>query len=147
MEEEFASKNGMAFYQQDITEMLKMYNFEPMGSSTTAVKEVRIQQVMQAFQLFNNDQYINQMELRKMVLDAMDIKNVNKLLQQPPMPNAQINITPGQGGPQPPGPGTPMPPPGPPGPGQGAEGEAGLLANMMQQAGGANMPGPPGIPG
>jgi hypothetical protein len=148
--EEFEARNGMSFYQQDITDILKMYNFQPMGSSTTAVKEVRIQQMMQAYQLFNGDQYINQLELRKMLLDAFDIKATRKLLQNPPMPNATIQPPaqeqPGQGQPGAPGAPTPVPPPMPPVPGQGTEAEAGLMANLMQQAGGANMPGPPAIP-
>jgi hypothetical protein len=79
--EEFQRMNGMAFYQQDINEMLKQYNFQPMGSSTTAIKEVRIQQIMQAYKLFNKDPYIDQVELRKMVLDVLDIKNINRLLR------------------------------------------------------------------
>jgi hypothetical protein len=146
-EEEFVARNGMAFYQQDIDAVLKQYNFQPMGSATTAVKEVRIQQMMQAYQLFNQDPYINQLELRKMLLDAFDIKATRKLLQNAPMPNATIQPPAqgpaGQGGPGAP---TPIPPPTPPAPGQGTEAEAGLMANLMQQAGGANMPGPPAIP-
>lgn len=153
--DEYAARDGDAFYRQDITEVLKQYNFQPMGSSTTAVKEVRIQQMMQAYQLFNGDPYINQLELRKMLLDAFDIKATRKLLQNAPMPNMTLqpgtppNVAqppqaqPGAGAPGAP---SPVPPPLPPVPGQGTEGEAGLMANLMQQAGGANMPGPPAIP-
>jgi hypothetical protein len=81
--EEFQRYNGTSFYQQDINEILKQYNFQPMGSSTTAIKEVRIQQLMQAYKLFNQDPAINQLELRKMVLDVLDIKNINRLLKSP----------------------------------------------------------------
>jgi len=164
--EEYAKRNGDAFYQQDITEILKQYNFQPMGSSITAVKEVRTQQMMQAYQLFNQDPYINQLELRKMLLDAFDIKCTSKLLQTPPIPAASItNVMPqpgeqpgqgppgapppGQGPPgaMPPGPPGAMPPPPPPPPGQGAPNEADMMAMLMQGAGGAATPGPPGIPG
>jgi hypothetical protein len=79
--EEFQRLNGMAFYKQDINEMLKQYNFQPLGSATTAIKEVRIQQIMQAYKLFNQDPFIDQVELRKMVLDVLDIKNIGRLLR------------------------------------------------------------------
>jgi len=79
--EEFQRYNGMSFYQQDINEMLKQYNFQPMGSSTTAIKEVRIQQIMQAYKMFNQDPYMDQVELRKMVLDVLDIRNIGRLLK------------------------------------------------------------------
>jgi len=85
-EMDYTEHNGDMFYQVPMEDVLKQYMFQPMGSSTTAVKEVRIQQIMQAYQLFNNDPFINQMELRKMVLDVLDIKNENKLLQPPPQP-------------------------------------------------------------
>lgn len=148
-EEEFQKRNGMAFYQQDITEMLKMYNFQPMGSATTAIKEVRIQQMMQAFQLFNKDQYINQLELRKMVLDAMDIKNTNKLLQQPQpqMTGAQMGQPGQEGEPQGGGPAGPPEPTPPPQPGMGVGNEQQQLANMMASQGGGATPGPAGVQG
>uniref|UniRef100_A0A6M3ILF7 Putative head tail connector protein n=1 Tax=viral metagenome TaxID=1070528 RepID=A0A6M3ILF7_9ZZZZ len=160
-EEEFQKRNGQAFYDQDINEVLKLYNFQPMGSSTTAVKEVRLQQMMQCYQLFNGDQFINQLELRKMLLDALDIKSQSRLIQQAPQPNA--TMVPGQpnqlgpNGEQPqsgppegqdiPGIPSPVAPPAPPVPGGGAPNEARQMAMMMQQAGGANMPGPPMPPG
>lgn len=154
-EDEFQRRNGLAFYQQDITELLKLYNFQPMGSSTTAVKEVRVQQMMQVYQLFNGDQFINQEELRKMLLDAFDVKNQSRLMQQPPMPNAtMVPGQPNQMGPdgQPPqmpggtaGPPSPQQPPGPPVPGQGVPNEAQSMAMMLQGAGGAAAPPmPPG---
>lgn len=160
-EEEFQKRNGQAFYDQDINEVLKLYNFQPMGSSTTAVKEVRLQQMMQCYQLFNGDQFINQLELRKMLLDALDIKSQSRLIQQTPQPNA--TMVPGQpnqlgpNGEQPqsgppsgssaPGVPSPVAPPAPPAPGQGAPNEARQMAMMMQQAGGANMSGPTMPPG
>ncbi len=119
-EDEFVQNDGMSFYKQDIEELLKQFHFQPMGSSTTAVKEVRVQQIMQAFSMFNQDPMINQMELRKMVLDALDIKSVNKLLQTPPPPPPPTMPTPqtlpgGQvateGAPQPPQPPQPGTPP------------------------------------
>jgi hypothetical protein len=121
--EEFAKYGGQAFYELPITDVLKMYHFMPMGSSTTAIKEIRIQQIMQAFQLFNNDPLIDQMELRKMVLDVLDIKNVDKLLIDPQklMMAQQAQQMQGQ-----------MPP-------QGAEGEGGEEA-------GVSLPGMAGVP-
>ena len=122
--EEFEARDGMSFYRQDINELLKQYNFQPMGSATTAIKEVRIQQIMQAYKLFNRDPFIDQVELRKMVLDVLDIKNVNRLLrpdqamqimqqqQMQQMMEAQGQGGPGQG--SPPGGGPPIPPPGAP---------------------------------
>jgi len=163
-EEEFRQRNGQSFYQQDITDILKMYNFQPMGSSVSAIKEVRVQQMMQAFQLFNQDPYINQLELRKMLLDSFDIKNANRLLQQQPIPVADISIQPpapgqegqpppqgppmpGPGGPGLPGPNGPPMPPGPPVPGQGALPEEAQLAELMRITGGGALQGPPGIVG
>ena len=67
-------------------------------------------------------------------------------MQQTIQPPAAGPSQPQQGGPGAPGAPTPVPPPPPPVPGQGTEAEAGLMANLMQQAGGANMPGPPAIP-
>jgi hypothetical protein len=78
--------------------------------------------------LFNGDQFINQLELRKMVLDVLDIKNENKLLIEQPMmppPGAQ----PGQGG------GGPNPPQ-PPEPGQKALPAERQMAEMARVAGG-----------
>lgn len=100
--EEFQRYNGISFYRQDINELLKQYNFQPMGSSTTAIKEVRIQQIMQAYKLFNNDPFMDQVELRKMVLDVLDIKNVNRLLRPDQaamiMQQQQLAAMAGQGG-------------------------------------------------
>lgn len=159
-EDEFQRRNGMAFYQQNVTELLKLYNFQPMGSSTTAVKEVRVQQMMQVYQLMNGDQYIDQLELRKMLLDAFDVKNQSRLMKNVAMPNATFsNQQPNALGPNgeqpgagmeqggPPGPPSPQAPPAPPTPGQGVPNEAQSMAMMLQGAGGATAPpGPPGPP-
>ncbi len=137
-EEEFIQLGGMQFYGSDIEDILKQYHFQPMGSSTTAVKEVRVQQVMQAFQLFNQDPSINQMELRKMVLDVLDIKNVNRLLQTPQMTlqTPEASGAPGVGGAQ--------PPPMPPQPGMGTVPENRALSELMSIAGGSMVKGPGG---
>lgn len=82
-EEEFERNNGALFYEQDIEEILRQYHFQPMGSSVTAIKEIRIPQTMQLFQLFNGDPFINQFRLREMVLDAFEIKNKSELLIEP----------------------------------------------------------------
>jgi hypothetical protein len=138
--EDSTALSADAFYQQPLDVMLKQYNFQPMGSSTTAIREVRIQQVMQAYKLFQNDPMINQMELKKMVLDVLDIKNQSKLLQPPPStPEAA-----GEGGGQPPPgagpprPGGPAPPnaPKPPEPGANALQPEQMESEMNRVAGG-----------
>ena len=146
-EMDYTKYNGDTFYAQSIDSILKQYMFQPMGSSTTAVKEVRIQQIMQAYQLFNGDPMINQLELRKMVLDVLDIKNETKLLQPPPP------MLPGAGGPMeaggelqpggPAGPGMPAlpPPPSPPKPGQRFQSPTQQLAEMARVAGGGLVKG------
>jgi hypothetical protein len=124
--EEFVRLKGKSFYQQNPNEILRCYNFQPMGSSTTAVKELRAQQIMQAFEMFNGDPYIEQVELRRMVLNSLDMKNVPKLLKlQPDQP------PPEQAG---------APPGGPPPPG-------GMMAGDMMAAGATTGGGPMGSPG
>ena len=81
--EDYTKLEAEKFFAQDPEEMLKQYNFQPMGSSTTAIKEVRIQQIMQAYKLFNQDPMIDQHELRKMVIDVLELKNEDKLLKKP----------------------------------------------------------------
>jgi hypothetical protein len=153
--EAFETYGGMAFYDQDIDSMLKGFNFQPVGSSTTAVKDVRIQQMMQLYQMFNKDPMINQMELRKMVMDALDVKNVGQLLQPPPPPQPPPT-PPGQ--PSPGMEGVPQPP-APPQPGaQMSSGPAtpdqAQIQELMKIIGGgllnkgqAPMVTPPGMPG
>jgi hypothetical protein len=143
--EDYQTLIAEQFYQQPVDVMLKQYNFQPMGSSTTAIREVRIQQVMQAYKLFQNDPMINQMELKKMVLDVLDIKNQSKLLLPPP----STPETPGMGGMPgagqaqggqagPPRPGGPQPPntPKPPQPGGQALPPEQQMAEMARVAGG-----------
>jgi|MudIll2142460700_1097286.scaffolds.fasta_scaffold05221_4 hypothetical protein len=135
---DYAKYGADNFYLQDIDTVLKQYLFQPMGSSTTAIKEVRIQQIMQAFKLFNQDPMINQMELRKMVLDVLDIKNEQQLLQNPPampMPPPQQGAQKGQGGPNPPN------PPAPPKPGQNVQTATQQLSELARVSGGGLVKG------
>jgi hypothetical protein len=141
--------NADAFYDQPIDAILKQYMFQPMGSSTTAVKEVRIQQIMQAYQLFNNDPLINQVELRKMVFDVLDIKNENKLLQPPPQMAPGMGGMPAQAGPPAPGgpPQAGMPalqkPPAPPQPGNKFQTPTEQFKEMARVSGGGLVQGTP----
>jgi hypothetical protein len=80
-EADYAKLGAEQFYSMPPEEILKAYHFQPMGSATTAIKEVRIQQIMQAYKLFNQDPMINQHELRKMIIDVLDLKNEDKLLK------------------------------------------------------------------
>lgn len=152
-EEDYMKYGGQVFYDMPIEDILKMYHFQPMGSSTTAIKEVRVQQVMQAFQLFNKDPTIDQIELRKMVFDVLDIKNGDKLIiEQPMMPPPG---TEGEGGtptgageeaqPQGAGPEVPSPPE-PPEPGENAQPAERQLAEMARVAGGGLIRGGPATP-
>lgn len=156
-EEEFVKYGGQLFYDLPVVDLLKQYHFQPMGSSTTAIKEVRIQQVMQTFQMFNGDPYINQAELRKMVLDVLDIKNQNKLFIENPQPMMPPpGAQPGMGGggqvpPQPPAPGQqpaqPPEPEQPPTPGEQALPAERQMAELARVAGGGLIKGGPAAPG
>ena len=153
-EEDYTKLNAEAFYGQDIETMLKQYNFQPMGSSTTAIKEVRIQQIMQAYKLFNMDPMIDQLELRKMVIDVLDLKNESRLLK--PLPPPQL-MPPGAGGEQPGAAGQPKggtagtgpqppQPPAPPQPGTKALTPVQQMAEMARIAGGGLIKsGQPGV--
>lgn len=107
--EDFVRLRGNRFKQMNPNDILKCYDFIPMGSSTTAVKELRVQQIMQAYQMFNGDPYMNQEELRKMVLNALDIKNIANLLKPEAIVQQEMQAAMtmegqgGQGGPPPPG--------------------------------------------
>lgn len=140
-EEDYTGLEADKFYSQPVDVMLKQYLFQPMGSSTTAIKEVRIQQVMQAYQLFNQDPQINQTELKKMVLDVLDIKNQSKLLLPPPSvpeSSAMGGTVPGsgqgEGGPG--GPPAPPQPLQPPQPGGQALGPEQMVSELAGIAGG-----------
>ncbi len=135
-QEDFIKYGGANFYKQEIEDVLKLYHFQPMGSATTAVKEVRVQQMMQAYKLFNQDPFINQVQLRKMIMDALDIKNISSLLIEnpppPPMPPPdEKGASKGKGQPAP-----PMPPQ----PGQGTTSPEAALAEMLRVAGGGLLP-------
>lgn len=143
------------FYEQPPEQLLKLYLFQPLGSSTTAIKEVRAQQIMQAYQLFNQDPMINQIELRKMVFDVLDIKNVNKLLIEQPAQPMPPPGTPGMGGgpPSPEGqppmegsPGGVPTPPQPPEPGQAAFPAERQVAELARVMGGGLVKGGPATP-
>jgi len=107
--EDFVRLRGNRFKKMNPNDILKCYDFIPMGSSTTAVKELRVQQIMQAYEMFNGDPYMNQEELRKMVLNALDIKNIAKLLKPEAVVQQEMQAAMtmegqgGQGGPPPPG--------------------------------------------
>ncbi len=138
-EEDYMGLMADKFYAQPVDVMLKQYLFQPMGSSTTALREVRIQQVMQAYQLFNQDPQINQTELKKMVLDVLELKNQSKLLLPPPsVPEASAmgGAIPGTG--QEGGQGGPPVPqqPQPPQPGGQALQPEEMMAQMAKIAGG-----------
>jgi len=143
--EDYVALEADQFKQQDVEVMLRQYNFQPMGSSTTAIKEVRIQQIMQAYRLFLNDPQINQTELKKMVLDVLDIKNQSKLLI--PSPSTPESIGQGgmmlgagqeQGGQGGPSQGSPQPPkpPQPPEPGNQTLTPTQQLAQLARIVGG-----------
>jgi hypothetical protein len=146
-EGDYQRNQGDLFYSQDLDEILKMFHFQPMGSSTTAVKEVRIQQIMQAYKLFNQDPFVNQIELRKLVMDVLDLKNQSRLLIEDPVKYAQMILAQAQeqGGGPPPGGG----PGGPPHPGQPQKGPQGPPAKRPQAKGQSQGPPsqmPPQVP-
>jgi len=141
---DYMKLNADELYAQDIDTVLKQYNFQPMGSSTTAIKEVRIQQIMQAYKLFNQDPLINQVALRKMVFDVLDLKNEDELLQPLPPPSPMM---PGAGGPQPGAGGQqsggpqPPQPPAPPQPGNKFQTPTEQMSQLARIAGGGLIKG------
>jgi len=78
---DFAMMGGPQFYGIPVEEMLRLFHFQPVGSSTTAVKELRIQQIFQLYQAANQDPYFNQYELRKRLCNALDFRDYDKLLK------------------------------------------------------------------
>lgn len=110
------------FFSLDKEELMKQVDVVPIGSSITSQKEVRSQQIMQAQQLLmglqpqmtqmNNPPFtVNLLEVAKMSLEDLDIRNIDEILQeQPPQPPGQPQM--GMGGQQPPtaGGGPPQPP-------------------------------------
>jgi hypothetical protein len=120
------------FFSLDKDELMKQVDIVPVGSSITSQREVRTQQIMQAQQLLMQMQQmgqvnqppftVNMLEVAKMSLDDLDIKNVNDILiEMPPQPPPQPEQQP-QGQPQPglegggPPPPQGLPPQGPPTP-------------------------------
>lgn len=78
---DFIRMGGNYFYQIPVEEMLKLYHFQPVGSSMTAVKDLRIQQIMQLYQMAAQDPYFKQYELRKRLLTALDFIDYDKMLK------------------------------------------------------------------
>ena len=119
------------FFSLEQDELMKQIDIVPVGSSITSQREVRTQQIMQAQQLLMQMQQLGQtndppfkvnlMEVAKMSLDDLDIKNVTDLIQE--LPPAPPQAPPQQqgmeqaglegGGPPPP---QGLPPQGPPSP-------------------------------
>jgi hypothetical protein len=96
------------FYQISEHDLVKMYDFVPVGSSITNIKELRATQVMKAQEmLFSVPPQVQQMEgfkinyrnvLEMGLKEALDIRDVGNLIQDappPPPPNPFM-----QGGPQ-----------------------------------------------
>lgn len=79
-EEDFARRRGMRFYELSPHDILRQYHFQPLGSSVSAVKEMRAQQMLNLYNIFNQDPMIDQEELRRMTMQALDVKNIDKLL-------------------------------------------------------------------
>jgi len=156
-EEEYEKYDGQKFFDSTPVEVFRNFHFQPMGSSTTAIKEVRVQQIMQAYEMFNKDPFINQIELRKMVMDVLDLKNESKLLIEDPVQYAQMLMQ--MTGQAPPGEGPPPtgegegggqggpPPPTPPQPGARSLPAERQLAEMARVSGGGLVKGGPAAPG
>jgi hypothetical protein len=111
------------FFSLDKDELMRQIDILPVGSSITSQREVRTQQIMQAQQILMQMQQlgqvnqppfnVNMLEVAKMSLEDLDIKNINDILQEmPPQPPAQpaAQGQPPQGQPQPGG--APPPPQG-----------------------------------
>ena len=118
------------FFSLPQDELLHQLDVVPVGSSITSQREVRTQQIIQAQNLLMQMQQmgqmnqppfnVNLMEVAKLVLDDLDIKNINDLIQelppqQPMMPEQAGMEQAGLegGGPPPTGGLPPMPPPTP----------------------------------
>ncbi len=99
MYERIIGEPDAGFYAIPTNDITRFYDFIPVGSSITNIKEVRAQQIMQAQQmLLGVPPQIQQMEgfhvnyrevLRMGLEEALDIKNVDRLLplvQQTPSP-------------------------------------------------------------
>lgn len=112
------------FFSLDKEEVMHQLDVVPVGSSITSQRDVRSQQIMQAQQLLMQLQpqitmqntppfTVNMLEVAKMSLEDLDIRNVDEILQeQAPQPPAQMGMP---GMPQQPGgspqSGVPMPSP------------------------------------
>jgi hypothetical protein len=111
------------FFSLDKEELMRQIDVVPVGSSITSQRDVRSQQIMQAQGLLmqlqpqitmqNNPPFtVNMLEVAKMSLEDLDIRNVDEILQeQAPQPPAQEMGMPGSQQPEgtPPQPGMPSP--------------------------------------
>jgi hypothetical protein len=99
MYERIIGEPDAGFYQIPVSDVVSFYDFIPVGSSITNIKEVRAQQIMQAQQMLlgippqlqqMEGFHVNYREILRMGLEeALDIKNVDRLLplvQQGPPP-------------------------------------------------------------
>ena len=107
--EEFFERGGPLFYTLPFETILKNYHFKTVGTSFTGIRELRTQQLLQAFALFSKLPFVNLYEFAKLVLrEGFGVKNVNQLLlapqpqvgvsgqpqEIPPSPEAQATPTP-----------------------------------------------------
>jgi hypothetical protein len=151
-EEEFDKRDGMRFFELDPEEVLRSYHFQPMGSSTSAIKELRAQQIINLYQMWNQDPMIHQYNLRQTLAQALDIRTSTKLILTPEEAVEQMQAMqpqqaqpggggPPGGGPLPPGGGAPVagqPPMAmPPGEGPAPQGGAVAPAAVPQEMVGA----------
>ncbi|RLB06399.1 MAG: hypothetical protein DRG83_00015 [Deltaproteobacteria bacterium] len=96
---EFIERGGPLFYMIPLNDILKNYHFRPVGSAITGVRELRTQQLLNAFAMFAKFPFTNVYEFAKLVLrEGFGIKNIEQLLLPPqsaggppgqPQPEAQ----------------------------------------------------------
>lgn len=102
--EKIIGEKDAGFYQMSMDDVAKNYRFLPVGSSVTAIKEVRQQQILQAQQmLMSVPPQVQQMNIRPFTIDylkvlemgledALQITNVGELVipLPPPPPPPQM---------------------------------------------------------
>jgi hypothetical protein len=104
MYERIIGEPDAGFYSIPIKDITHFYDFMPLGSSITNIKEVRAQQIMQAQQMLmgvppevqqQGGFTVNYRETIRMGLEeALDIKNVDRLIPAAPMPQPQAQPMP-----------------------------------------------------
>lgn len=137
-EEQFMKMNGMRFYEMSAYDIMRQYDFQPLGSSTSAVKELRAQQWMQLYPILKDDPMIDPYELRRSLFMAFDIKNMDKLLKTEEETLTAQGAAAGAaavGQPSPAGPGVGTPPAPAPGAPMAAGGPVEMLAGLQGAAG------------